>query len=95
MTEPTDFERAALASLQRELETMQARAAGRLRAENALHMSAQQWSLIYGAPIPGASRTLAEVASANQLNAQGTAWGGGFDGTSEVAFSDRDEARWR
>jgi hypothetical protein len=56
MTEPTDFERAALASLQRELETMRAQAAGRLRADNALHMSAQQWAAIYGHPVAGSSR---------------------------------------
>ena len=81
----TELERASRAALLRELELMKAQARRREREHAAQLMSAEQWSLVYGAPIPGQSRTMAEVVAGNQLAAQGHAWRSG-DAGAEVVF---------
>jgi hypothetical protein len=89
----SDLERASRAALLRELELLKAQAARRDREWAAQHMSAAQWALVYGAPVPGQSRTVAEVAIEAQLAARGHAWRRG-DAGPEVAYGP-EPAGWR
>ena len=75
-----DFERVAYQRLERELALEKAQAARRAREHAASTMSADQWSRVYGAPVPGQSRPLREVTEQAQLAAHGRAWGSGDAG---------------
>ena len=89
----TDLERASRAALERELELVKAQARRRDREYAAMHMSAEQWALVYGAPVPGMSRPLAEVVAGNQLAARGHVWRHG-DAGPELAYGP-EPAGWR
>ena len=78
------FEQVALARIQREVSLLRAQAARRTREQNALLMNAGQWAAVYGSPIPGSSKTMAQLAAEAQANARGRVYGGG--GGPEVVF---------
>jgi hypothetical protein len=86
--------RAHITALEAQLGRMRARGEGQLRAEHARHMSALTWNAIYGAPVPGSSRTVAEAAAAAQLAAAGQVWRAPTGGP-EVAYGPEEERQWR
>jgi hypothetical protein len=93
MSTPSDFERAALARLEREVSLLRAQAAKRDREFASMHMSRQQWSRVYGQPIVGASRPIGEVVAEAQLAARGRVYGGGQP-EPEVHYGS-EPAGWR
>jgi hypothetical protein len=83
---------ARVAALEAAFERARGRRDGELRADHAQHMNAATWAAIYGAPIPGRSRSVAEVAAERQLAARGRVWGA-RGGGSEVVYGEL--AGWR
>jgi hypothetical protein len=91
----SNFEQAAHARLERELALVRAQVAKRLREQNAALMSSEQWARIYGAPVPGQSRPLADVAAERQLAAaRGRVFRPLVGDGPEVAFGDESKV-WR
>jgi hypothetical protein len=88
---------AQLAARVAELEATIARLRGQAGATDRAHaaklMSARTWHAIYGQPVPGSSRPLAEVATGHQLAARGRVWGEAAGG-AEVHYG-QEEQPWR